>query len=73
MTCAKYASITEFSAQLATVRETLENMRAGRSESNVFVLDKGGLAARTTGGFSINVHEVEPPYEAVACGDIPKR
>jgi hypothetical protein len=72
VTCAKYASMNDFDAQLATVRETLADLAGGTSETQVTVLD-GGLPARTTGSYSINVHEKPPPYDAVACGDIPKR
>jgi hypothetical protein len=72
VTCAKYASMNDFDAQLATVRETLADLSEGTSQTEVTVLD-GGLPARTTGGYSINVHEKAPPYDAVACGDIPKR
>ena len=69
VTCAKYRRIKGFSRQLATVADSLYNLDRGRSTSTVGV----PLAKRTTGTFSINVHDDNAPYTVVACGDIPKR
>jgi len=73
VTCEKYAKIKGFDAQLATVADELEDLRGGKSTTSVAVLEGGGLTARTTGEYSINVHKPNHPYPAVACGDIPKR
>lgn len=73
-TCAEYRRIEGFDAQLATVSEGLADFQDGRSETTVTVLgDQTPLAARATGGYSINVHQVAAPYDTVACGDIPER
>jgi hypothetical protein len=48
-------------------------VEGARTASTVVIFDDAGLAARTTGGYSINVHKRAYPYEATACGDIPKR
>ena len=65
VTCAEYAKVDGFAEQLATVRNSLTDVRDGKSESrNV----SGSVA---TGAFSINVHEPAHPFPAVACGDIP--
>lgn len=63
-TCAEYAEIEGFDAQIATVRSPLSDVREGTSESTV----SGSIA---TGELSINVHEPAHPFAAVACGDIP--
>jgi hypothetical protein len=73
VTCAQYAAIDDFDKQLATVRESLKEVEGPRTASTMAIFDQDGLAARTTGEFSINVHKVAYPYEATACGDIPKR
>jgi hypothetical protein len=72
VTCAEYRDMTDFNAQLATVSDSLADFKDGVSVTDVTVLEDGGLAARTTGDFSINMHKVAYPYETVACGDIPK-
>jgi hypothetical protein len=68
VTCAKYARMKSFNAQLATVVDWLTNLSQGRSTTHVSV----PLAKRTTGRFAINVHEQNAPYTVVACGDIPR-
>lgn len=68
VTCAKYARMKSFNAQLATVVDWLTNLSRGRSTTHVSV----PLAKRTTGRFAINVHEQNAPYTVVACGDIPR-
>jgi hypothetical protein len=70
VTCAAYAKLTDFDAQLATVTDSLSNVDDGVSETTVALTE---LSERTTGGYSINVHAPEGPFPAVACGDIPKR
>lgn len=70
VTCAEYEAIKDFNAQLETVEDSLYNLDGGKSTTTVGVVK---LAERTTGGFSINVHEENYPYTVVACGDIPKR
>jgi hypothetical protein len=67
-TCAEYRKLGDFNARLATVVDDLQDVRDGRSESSVY---GRRLADRTTGAYSINVHEPVHPYEVVACGDIP--
>jgi hypothetical protein len=69
-TCAEYAKLADFDAQLATVKDSLSNVTDGVSETTVGLT---ALSERTTGGYSINVHAPESPFPAVACGDIPKR
>jgi hypothetical protein len=68
VTCAKYARMKSFNAQLATVADWLTNLSRGRSTTHVSV----PLAKRMTGRFAINVHEQNPPYTVVACGNIPR-
>jgi hypothetical protein len=68
VTCAKYARMKSFNAQLATVVDWLRNLSRGRSTTHVSV----PLAKRTTGRFAINVHAQNPPYTVVACGNIPR-
>jgi hypothetical protein len=70
VSCAEYRRIQGFGAQVATVADSLADFSDGRSESTVGLVE---LAARTTGGYSINVHEQNAPYDTVACGDIPKQ
>ena len=69
VTCARYRRIKGFDAQLATVVDTLNDLSKNVSRTTVYV----PLAKRTTGRYSINVHEQNGPYTAVACGDIPRR
>lgn len=68
VSCAAYRRMKEFGDQLATVSDTLESLADGRSTSTVGVPVK----KRTTGRYSINVHEPESPYPVVACGDVPR-
>jgi hypothetical protein len=68
VTCAKYARMKSFNAQLATVVDWLSNLSRGRSTTHVSV----PLAKRTTGRYAINIHEQNPPYTVVACGNIPR-
>jgi hypothetical protein len=70
VTCAQYRRITNVDQQYATVNDPLSDLRAGRSETT---LGDVSLSDRTTGTYSINVHEPTYPYKAVACGDIPRR
>jgi hypothetical protein len=70
VTCAQYRRITNVDDQYATVKDPLSDLRAGRSETT---LGDVSLSDRTTGTYSINVHEPTYPYKAVACGDIPRR
>jgi hypothetical protein len=69
VTCAEYAGMTSFNERFATVVDWMSNLADGRSSTTV----ARPLAERTTGTFSINVHEQNSPYTVVACGDIPKR
>jgi hypothetical protein len=73
VTCVGYRTTKGFDAQLATVANTLADFSGGSSNTNVVILEDGGLRARTTGRYSINVHEPDAPYDTVLCGDIPKR
>jgi hypothetical protein len=70
VTCAQYRRITSVDEQYATVKNPLSDLRAGRSETT---LGDVSPSDRTTGTYSINVHEPTYPYKAVACGDIPRR
>jgi hypothetical protein len=70
VTCAQYQLITNVDKQYATVKDPLTDLRAGRSET---ILPAVSLNDRTTGTYSINVHEPTSPFKAVACGDIPRR
>jgi hypothetical protein len=65
LTCAEYAKINDFDAQIATVQSPLADVRDGRSESHNV---SGSIAS---GDRSINVHEPAHPFPAVVCGDIP--
>ncbi len=69
-TCADYRRLKTYDAQAATVADELQDVRDGRSESTVYT---ASLAQRTTGAYSINVHEPTGDNVVVACGDIPKR
>lgn len=65
VTCAEYAELTDLDEQLATVQSPLTDVVAGESET-------ANISGSTTaGGRSINIHEPNQPYPAVACGDIP--
>jgi hypothetical protein len=71
VTCAEYASVVGPEATPVEIEGTAVNtvvdVRDGKSTTTV----PGSLADRTTGEFSIIVHEPDAPYAAVACGDIP--
>jgi hypothetical protein len=64
----RYAKLRGFDNQLATVRDERASLVRGRSRTTV----EARLSERTTGRFSINVHEQNFPFTDVACGDIPK-
>jgi hypothetical protein len=66
VTCAEYAKIKGIDKQILTVHSPLADIRDGKAEASTV---PGSVA---TGEFSINVHEPESPFPAVACGDIPK-
>jgi hypothetical protein len=68
VSCAEYAGMTDFAAQLETVEDTLLDLRDGVSETTLAVTPVG---ERATGTFSINVHEPSGSFPTVACGDIP--
>lgn len=70
VTCEQYRRMNSFSDQLATVENTLETLHDGQSDSK---LSGVSMSARTTGTYSVNVHEPAQPYKVVACGDIPRR
>jgi hypothetical protein len=70
VTCGQYRRMNSFNDQLATVENTLETLHEGQSDST---LSGVSMSARTTGGYSVNVHEPAHPYKVVACGDIPRR
>ena len=69
-TCAAYRRLNSFDAQLATVVDQLNNLSRNRSRT---VVPIPPLKQRTTGRYSINVHEQNAPYTVVACGNIPRR
>ena len=69
-TCAAYRRLKSFDAQLATVVDQLNNLSRNRSRT---VVPMPPLKQRTTGRYSINVHEQNSPYTVVACGNIPRR
>ena len=78
VTCAQYARIApdprrptpkQYDAQAATVADTLNSIFGRKSVSTVYA----PLAERTTGRYSINVHQASDPNMVVACGNIPKR
>ena len=69
VTCAQYRAMGSFDEQLATVEDGLSGLDQGQSETVITT----ELTARTNDGYSINVHKPAPPYEVIACGDIPRR
>ena len=69
-TCADYRKLKTAAQQEETVADELQDVRAGKSESTVYT---ASLEQRTTGDFSINVHQPTEGYRVVACGDIPRR
>jgi hypothetical protein len=56
-----------FEAASATVADELGEVRDGMLRATA----PGSLAERTTGDYSINVHDPAKGFETVACGDIP--
>ena len=70
VTCGQYRGMNSFNDQLGTVENTLETLHDGQSDST---LSGVSLSSRTTGEYSVNVHEPAHPYKVVACGDIPRR
>jgi hypothetical protein len=68
VTCTRYRGMKGFDARLGTVVQTLNTVLAGTSRTAVTV----PLRKYTNGGSSINVHLYEPPFDVVACGDVPK-
>jgi hypothetical protein len=69
VTCAAYRGMSSYGARLKTVQDTLSAVARGESETGISV----DMRARTTGRYSINVHETAYPYDVIACGDIPRR
>lgn len=69
VTCAKYATIPNTTAQYATVVDGLSNVQHGTSLSTV----SSPITQRTTGAYAINVHLPSFPWPTIVCGDIPKR
>jgi hypothetical protein len=64
----KDATLDEiFDAVSADVADELGEVRDGELTATV----PGALAKRTTGEYSLIVHDNAPPYTPVACGDIP--
>jgi hypothetical protein len=70
VTCAAYRNMGSFSEQYGTVVDTLRDLVGGQSDT---VVQGVALADRTTGRFSINVHNQAHPYDVIACGNIPRR
>jgi hypothetical protein len=68
VTCAQFAHIPS-SQQAASLETQLFNVVRNRSRTEMYV----PLSLLTDGKHSIQVHEQNPPWTAVACGDIPKR
>ena len=66
VTCERYRRMNDFSAQLATLTEGLNDVEGGSSKSDL----SEPLSSYTRAEFSINVHEFAPPYPVVACGDL---
>jgi hypothetical protein len=66
VSCERYRRMNDFSAQLATLTEGLNDVGGGRSASDL----SEPLSSYTRAGFSINVHEFDSPYPVVACGDL---
>ena len=70
VTCAAYRNMSSYSERFGTVEDTLRDLAGGQSDT---VVQGVAVADRTTGRFSINVHKQAPPYDVIACGDIPRR
>ena len=68
VTCAQYRALTDIDEQYATVVDPLQDVYEHTSSTVV----AAPLAARTTGGYSINVHSAAT-LATIACGDIPKQ
>jgi hypothetical protein len=68
VSCAKYRSMKGFDEQLATVTQELDDLRDGKSETQI----GNPLSEYARAGFSINVHEFAFPYPVIACGDFPE-
>ncbi len=68
VTCAEYRALTDIDEQYATVVDPLQDVYEHTSSTVV----AAPLAARTTGGYSINVHSAAT-LATIACGDIPKQ
>jgi hypothetical protein len=66
VTCERYRRMNDFSAQLATLTEGLDDVADGSSKSDL----SDPLSSYTRADFSINVHNFESPYPVVACGDL---
>jgi hypothetical protein len=66
VSCERYRRMNDFSAQLATLTEGLNNVAGGSSESHL----SEPLSRYTRAEFSINVHRFGSPYPVVACGDL---
>jgi len=67
VSCADYRRIKDFDAQLATIAEGLRDPAKGKSATDI----AKPLASFRTAGYSINVHDLDPTFTVVACGDIP--
>jgi hypothetical protein len=68
VTCAEFEAEVKTTADMeATIVAALSDVRNGESKSTA----PGSLAERTTGEYSINVHDPAKEFETVACGDIP--
>jgi hypothetical protein len=67
VTCAEFEDDLTEEKVFATVVAVLSDVREGKSTSAA----PGSLAERTTGEYSINVHDPAKAFETVACGDIP--
>jgi hypothetical protein len=67
VTCAEFEEDLTEQQIFATVVAVLSDVRDGESTSTA----PGSLAERTTGKYSINVHDPAKAFETVACGDIP--
>jgi hypothetical protein len=69
VSCQRYRRMNDFSAQLATLTEGLNDVAGGSSESEL----SDRLSSYTRSKFSINVHKFASPYPVVACGDLSAR
>jgi hypothetical protein len=68
VTCAEYeAELDTVEEIMASIQSFLTDVRNGESKSTV----PGSLEERTTGEYSINVHDPARASETVVCGDIP--